>query len=105
MSLLLGGNLSDILILHHPMKTSTENQDRQFLKILGIHLRRWRENLGYTQEQFAPIADFTRSYITEIETGKRNISFLNFIKLIQVLKVDSSELLNLFKDIQNSKEK
>lgn len=90
------------------MKTSNispkENEGRNFLKILGIHVRKWRETRGYTQEQLAPIAQITRSYITEIETGKRNISFLNFVKLIRVLKVDTPELTELFKNIQSSKE-
>ena len=50
-------------------------QEIEHLKALGANIRKWRERKGLTQEQFAPVVGFTRSYITEIETGKRNISF------------------------------
>ena len=91
--------------MENPTEHSNQVHERHSLKIMGGFVRKWREKLGLTQEQFAPIAGFTRSYITEIETGKRNISFLNFVKLVQFLQVDSSELIKLFSELKKSKEK
>ncbi len=75
-------------------------QEAEKLKILGAQIRKWREAKGLTQEQFAPVVGFTRSYITEIETGKRNISFLNFLKIIEVLGVEPQELANFLTNSQ-----
>ena len=62
--------------------------------MLGANIRKWREHSGYTQEEFAHIVGFTRSYYTEIETGKRNISILNLLKILEVLDVDPNSLLD-----------
>jgi transcriptional regulator with XRE-family HTH domain len=80
-------------------------QENEFLRLLGRNARKWREQKGYTQEEFAPIAGFTRSYITEIETGRRNISFLNFVRIIRFLGVDAQMISDLFREIWESKEK
>jgi len=42
------------------------------------------------------LVGFTRSYITEIETGERNISYLNLLKVIEVLGVESVDLQRFF---------
>ncbi|OIN95179.1 MAG: XRE family transcriptional regulator [Anaerolineae bacterium CG03_land_8_20_14_0_80_58_20] len=82
-----------------------EPREEDHLKALGMRVRKWREQKGLTQEQFAPVVGFTRSYITEIETGKRNISFLNLIKLLETLEVDDREVKQLLHDIYAEKEK
>ena len=53
--------------------------------------------MGYSQEEFADIAGFSRSYYTEIETGKRNISVLNLIKIIEALNVNPNEIIGSIK--------
>jgi len=85
-------------------QTSREPQEEEYLKFLGQSIRKWREKKGYTQEQFAPIVGMTRSYITEVETGKRNISFLNFIKIIDALEIDDLSVKKLMQDIRNHTE-
>ena len=67
------------------------SQEIEQLKALGANIRKWRERKELTQEQFAPVVGFTRSYITEIETGKRNISFLNLVKILETLEVSQDE--------------
>jgi transcriptional regulator with XRE-family HTH domain len=89
-----------------PKNSSTrEPKEENHLKTLGLHVRKWREQKGFTQEQFAPVVGFTRSYITEIETGKRNISFLNLIKLLETLEVDDREIKQMLHDVYAEKEK
>ena len=95
MSLEEGGKSSDILSIYKGMSPKSINdrtpQEIEHLKALGANVRKWRERKGLTQEQFAPVVGFTRSYITEIETGKRNISFLNLVKILKTLEVSQVE--------------
>lgn len=78
---------------------SSQNQaarkakDTQYLIRLGNNIREARKLKGYSQEEFADIAGFSRSYYTEIETGKRNISVLNLIKIIKALKVSPGDII------------
>ncbi len=72
-------------------------KDKQLLLEIGDNIRKIRKQRGYSQEEFADIAGFSRSYYTEIETGKRNISVLNLIKIIEALNVDPNEIINSLK--------
>ncbi len=72
-------------------------KDKQYLLKIGDNIRTVRKQRGYSQEEFAEIVGFSRSYYTEIETGKRNISVLNLIKIIKALKVDPTELIGFLK--------
>lgn len=72
-------------------------KDKQYLTKIGDNIRKARIQRGYSQEEFAEIAGFSRSYYTEIETGKRNISVLNLIKIVEMLKVDPNELIGFLK--------
>jgi transcriptional regulator with XRE-family HTH domain len=72
-------------------------KDKEHLLKIGDNIRRVRKQRGYSQEQFADIAGFSRSYYTEIETGKRNISILNLIKIIEALNVDPNKIIGSLK--------
>ncbi len=68
-------------------------KDKQYLLKIGDNIRTVRKQRGYSQEEFADVAGFSRSYYTEVETGKRNISVLNLIKIIEALNVDFNEII------------
>ena len=86
-----------------PLKWANVNpQEIEQLKALGANIRRWRERRELTQDQFAPMVGFTRSYITAIETGKGNISFLNLMKIIQVLEVSEEDSKTLIFETKES---
>jgi len=72
-------------------------KDKKYLLKIGENIRAVRKKRGYSQEEFADIAGFSRSYYTEIETGKRNISVLNLIKIIEALKVNPNEIIGPLK--------
>ncbi len=74
-------------------RTGKNAKDKQLLLKIGDNIRAVRKQRGYSQEEFADIAGFSRSYYTEIETGKRNISILNFIKIIEALKVAPDKII------------
>jgi len=82
---------------------STQNRpgrsakDKQHLLKIGDNIRTVRKQRGYSQEEFADIVGFSRSYYTEIETGKRNISVLNLTKIIEALNVNPNEIIGSIK--------
>jgi len=77
--------------------TSRNAKDMQYLLKIGDNIRTARKHRGYSQEEFAGIAGFSRSYFNEVETGKRNISILNLIKIIEVLNVNPNEIIGSLK--------
>jgi transcriptional regulator with XRE-family HTH domain len=76
-------------------------KDNRYLIKLGENIRKIRNQRGYSQEEFAEVAGFSRSYYTEIETGKRNISVLNLIKIVEALKADWTDIMGFTKPKNN----
>lgn len=74
-------------------RTERGDTDREHLRQIGDNIRAARKRMEYTQEQLADIAGFSRSYYTEIETGKRNISILNLLKIMRALKAEANEII------------
>ncbi len=68
--------------------------ENDLIMLFAKNLRKVREQKGFTQEGFANFVGFSRSYYTEIETGKRNISLKNFIRILQALRIDANTLLD-----------
>lgn len=61
-------------------------------KRLGKALAARRRAADLTQEALGFEIEMDRSYISDIETGKRNPSLINIIKLCKALKVSVAEL-------------
>ena len=51
----------------------------------GLAVKQRREELGLTQETLAAKAGLHRSYIGDIERGKRNIAIDNLSKLVEAM--------------------
>jgi transcriptional regulator with XRE-family HTH domain len=68
-------------------------KEEKVLAAFASHLREARAKQGFSQEEMSHLAGFSRSYYTEIETGKRNISLLNIVKIISVLNIDANSLI------------
>lgn len=79
------------------LKTLYIASDTAILKHIGSKLKFYRLYKELTQEDLAEIAGFTRSYYTEIETGKRNPSILNLYKLSQALDVSLGKIVDIDK--------
>jgi DNA-binding XRE family transcriptional regulator len=95
MSLISGGVIK--LLIHNnaaSMPNRTKQED-DVLRRFGVKLRAIRIMRGFTQEELAEKAGFSRSYYTEIETGKRNISLLNLYRLAEYLEVSLKDLLDI----------
>ena len=59
----------------------------------GRRVRKRREALGLTQEGLAHRGHLHPVWISEVEGGKRNISFVSILRLAEALSVDAGELM------------
>ena len=62
-------------------------------KRLAANLRRLRIAAGYSQERLADIAGFHRTYVSQIERCKLNVTVDAMWKLSELLEVDPAKLL------------
>jgi transcriptional regulator with XRE-family HTH domain len=65
---------------------------------LGNAVRDRRESLGLSQEKLAEKCGFDRTYISMIERGKRNPSFLNLLRLVAGLETSVSKITEVYKN-------
>jgi len=67
--------------------------DKKKLIELGTRIRNFRNELGLSQEGLAFRCGFDRTYISMLERGKRNPSYLNLLKLSKGLNIEISRLV------------
>lgn len=58
------------------------------LTIFGTNLRKYRTQLGVSQEKFAEMSGLHRTYISDIERFQRSISLDNIQKIAEALGVE-----------------
>lgn len=69
------------------------------IKVFGTNLRKYRTELGLSQEKFAEKCGLHRTYIGSVECFQRNVSLENIQRIADALGVESYKLL-----IDNNKE-
>ncbi len=62
-------------------------------KIIGKRIQEFRNNCNITQAQLAEMTDLCVSYISYVETGKRQLSLASIIKIANALDVTVDMLL------------
>jgi transcriptional regulator with XRE-family HTH domain len=77
------------------MKNNYTEKESKILKKLGDNVRKYREALDISQDELAWQVELDRSYISDIENGKRNVSVLVMTRLCKVLKVSIQDLTGL----------
>ena len=60
---------------------------------IGKNVRRLREAKGWSQEEYADRADIHRTYVSDIERGRRNPTISVVEKLAKPLDVSAGSLL------------
>lgn len=74
-------------------------------KKFGLAVKKYREQLGLSQEKFALSISMDRTYYASVESGKRNISLQNIEKIATGLNISLSELFKTVETIsKNTKE-
>ena len=75
-------------------------------KAVGLRLKELREARKLSQERFANILGLGRTYIAELETGKRNISVRNLYRIVRGLGMTMAEFFTseVFEEKPDSQE-
>ena len=60
----------------------------------GRTIRKLREAKGLSQERLADLAGIHRTYIGDVERGKRNIALINMTRLAGALGISLSRLIS-----------
>ena len=63
------------------------------LEVFSNNLKKYRMQKGLSQEKFAELSGFHRTYISLVERGKRNITIDNIERIAAALEIDAYLLL------------
>lgn len=63
------------------------------INVFGTNLRKYRTNLGLSQEKFAGLCGLHRTYISDIECFQRNVSLEAVQKIADALQIEPYKLL------------
>lgn len=69
-------------------------RDIKILKVVGNKIRTIRNLNGISQEELGFRCDLDRTYISDVELGKRNISLINLNAVANALNVELFEILS-----------
>ena len=72
---------------------TANKQSRDLNLNVGKNLRRLRNQLGVSQDEFADMAGLHRTYIGAVERGERNITLSTLQRIATALKAEPKELL------------
>lgn len=63
------------------------------LSRFGDRVRSLRQQAGLSQEALAELTGLHRTYVSGIERGERNLSFVNLCRLADAFRLSPSQLL------------
>ncbi len=61
---------------------------------IGQRIRELRHEIGISQEALANKAEIDRTYVTDVENGRRNISIENIEKLVIALQISLKDFFD-----------
>lgn len=61
---------------------------------VGQRIKELRHEIGISQEALANKAEIDRTYVTDVENGRRNISIENLEKLVNALQIPFKDFFN-----------
>lgn len=63
------------------------------IKRIGKNIAKYRKARGLTQEDLCGITEIDRSYLSQIETGRINVTIKTLVTIAKVLKVGLEDLV------------
>jgi transcriptional regulator with XRE-family HTH domain len=72
-----------------------------FPAALGLAVKARRQELGLTQEQLSNETDLHQRWISNVETGKRNLSYGSLRRLAAGLELSASQLISRAEQIES----
>ena len=85
--------------------TRSMGNRNQGLNVLGLNVRKRREEKELTQEALAERANLDPTYISGIERGMRNPSVLSVLRIAKALGITTSKLMEKVDDNGNGSPK
>ncbi len=79
---------------HHP-RVPPRAASHPALRRLGQRVRRLRLAKDWTQEELAAECELDRSYVSGLEMGRRNPTYLNLLRIAKTLGMPLLALLDL----------
>lgn len=70
----------------------------EVLKRFGKNVKESRDEIGLTQDEFAPKVKIHRTYLGRIERGESNPPIWTIYRIATALKKKTTDLLNLNRD-------
>jgi len=61
---------------------------------VGQRIKELRNEIGISQEALGNKAEIDRTYVTDVENGRRNISIENLEKLVNALNIPFTDFFN-----------
>ncbi|MGY3214089.1 helix-turn-helix domain-containing protein [Mucilaginibacter sp. HD30] len=61
---------------------------------VGLRVRELRNNIGISQEALANKAEIDRTYVTDVENGRRNISIELLLKITSALEISIKDFFD-----------
>lgn len=71
-------------------------EEKEHLIKLGLALKKCRETKGLSQREMEVFVNLTSGRISEIENGKRNISYLTLIKFLNAFNITTFDFFKHF---------
>ena len=62
------------------------------IRVFGSNLKKYRKELGLSQEQFAEKCGLHRTYISAVECCRRSISLENIQRIADALEIETYKL-------------
>ena len=78
----------DVRRIEQRAKSDPQNEIK---RLFGMAVRDKRKRIGISQEELALRARLNRTYICNIECGKRNVSLVNIYKLALAMRILPTE--------------
>ena len=67
--------------------------EQKILENFGIKFKLYRTKLKMTQDDIVNITNFSKSYISNVENGKCNLSLVNALTFCKVINKNIEEML------------
>ena len=64
------------------------------LKLLGLNIKKFREQKNLSQNALAELVDLSREYIADVERGHKRISLKKLFAIVDALNVKCSDLID-----------
>jgi transcriptional regulator with XRE-family HTH domain len=79
------------------LETLNQFNTREFGRLFGLYMKRQKLSLNVTSEKLAADTGLTLKEVKMIESGRKRLSQNDFESVVNVLRMEKTEILNLSK--------